>query len=195
MAIPFATNPAVHWDAKAKMWRMLVIKTGGPASKQHHCGPRESEAKAARESQLSARMSEARLSEGNGTNQLYSTPSLSEGWSVTPASFPGCNNPTGAVDSEGTAWLLCHNGPGFHLYSAFAGWSAAAAGWTLHGNILHAGDGVRAGACEDPSMCENRRLPLPPALRRPPPLEGAGLALLAPLLARECCESAPRGVS
>ena len=34
LAIPFATNPAVHWDAKAKLWRMLVIKTGGPASKQ-----------------------------------------------------------------------------------------------------------------------------------------------------------------
>ena len=150
MSVPFATNPAVHYDATAKLWRMLLIKTGGPASKQHHCGPRG----AGGEADAAASPALVRTSEGdgNGTNQLYSTPSLSQNWTLTPASFPGCNNPTGAVDKAGTAWLLCHNGPGFHLYSAAAGWAAPATGWLEHGNILRAGDGVREGGCEDPSM-------------------------------------------
>ena len=90
--------------------------------------------------------------DGNGTHQLYSTPDLKQNWTLTVASFPGCNNPTGAVDKAGTAWLLCHNGPGFHLYSAAAGWTAQATGWIAHGNVLRACDGVRAGSCEDPSM-------------------------------------------
>jgi hypothetical protein len=149
MAIPFATNPAVHWDAKEKMWRMLVLKTGGPASKQHHCGPRDDETVEGGENDP---QSVARSGQGNGTNQLYSTPSLHQNWTLTAANFPGCNNPTGAVDKAGTAWLLCHNGPGFHLFSAAAGWTAPVAGWVEHGNILRTGDGVREGACEDPSM-------------------------------------------
>jgi hypothetical protein len=85
MSVPFATNPAVHYDAKAKLWRMLLIKTGGPASKQHHCGPPGASdgtptetAGTGSESQLETPAAVVRASdaEGNGTNQLYSTPSL-----------------------------------------------------------------------------------------------------------------------
>jgi hypothetical protein len=40
---------------------------------------------------------------GGGSNQLYSTSSLSNGssWTLTPAFFPNCNNPSGAVDAAG----------------------------------------------------------------------------------------------
>lgn len=154
MVIPFATNPAVHWDAQAQMWRMLVIKTGGPASKQHHCRAGGGETGAAQAKLQSPDMAQVQASGeyGNGTNQLYSTPSLSQNWSLTAATFPGCNNPTGAVDKAGTAWLLCHNGPGFHLFSAAPGWTAPATSWVEHGNILRTDNGVREGACEDPSM-------------------------------------------
>lgn len=151
-SIVYGTNPAVHWDEKAKLWRMLILPTGSPASRtKHHCTHSDAE------EQPEDDEFRRRPSLGNGTNQLYSTPSLAQNWTVTSAEFPNCNNPSGASDKVGTAYLLCHGGtkgygPGFFLYSSADGWSGPGSGWQAHGNILHAGDGVRAGSCEDPSL-------------------------------------------
>ena len=150
-SIVYGTNPAVHWDERAKLWRMLILPTGSPASRaKHHCTHSVAVGQPDAEFRRRPRL-------GNGTNQLYSTPSLAQNWTATSAEFPNCNNPSGASDKLGTAYLLCHGGtkgygPGFFLYSSTGGWSASGSGWQAHGNILHAGDGVRAGSCEDPSL-------------------------------------------
>jgi hypothetical protein len=98
VTIPFATNPSVHYDHAAQVYRMLILPTG-TAGKQHKCG-------GAPRFQNDETVPEVR----GGSNQLYSTPSLDANWTRTAAEFPPCNNPSGAVDTAGVAWLLCHGG-------------------------------------------------------------------------------------
>jgi hypothetical protein len=90
--IEFGTNPSVHWDDKSKLWRMLILPTGEPASRsKHRCGSGASPG-AGRGGKAWKDAGSSGL--GNGTNQLYSTPSLSLNWTATKAEFPNCNNPT-----------------------------------------------------------------------------------------------------
>jgi alpha-galactosidase len=161
--VPFATNPAVHYDASARLYRMLVLPTGSPG-KQRRC---DSVVAFAPDGAVVADANNCTAAGGSqcadeaapldGSSQLYSAETPEGNWTLTPASFPNCNNPSGAVDAVGTAWLMCHGGvkgygPGFFLYSAAGGWTSSAAEWTSHGNILRTADGVPESMCEDPMM-------------------------------------------
>jgi hypothetical protein len=101
--------------------------------------------------------------ETNVSRQLFVSASLNGPWVASLTSdIPPCNNPSGAIHPHtGVAWLLCHGpspkgyGPGIFIHNATS-WSAATrwSDWSGGYDILRGvvGEGVREGACEDPSL-------------------------------------------
>ena len=88
VAVPFATNPSVFYDAKASLYRMLILGTG-TAGKEHHCGG------ANNAGNTSAEPNRAGL-QGNRT-QMLTTKDPIGNWTFAPQHFPNCNNPSGAI--------------------------------------------------------------------------------------------------
>ena len=172
LALPFATNPSVFFDATAKVYRMLVLPTG-TAAKQKNCTSPHTHfpAKEAElilpllrfSSSVSSSPSINIQNESNISRQLFVSTSLNGPWTASITSdIPPCNNPSGAIHPHtGAAWLLCHGpspkgyGPGIFIHNATSwstatSWSAWSGGYDILRGVV--GEGVREGACEDPSL-------------------------------------------